>query len=155
MKYGAMSFVKKDGRTSARRTTDLGTFGPTRSRAAESIITYRTLFISPNSQNATSTDASAPWKIALNRALYNAHDEPGEPGIGSSPDDDGDLFIVCRRLFPPNMQGTERSSSGDHANMPECAASEAKRYTERINDMQVGRRRSFVVFSRNRAGRYN
>jgi len=39
MKYGAMSFVKNDGRTSARRTTDLGMLGPTRSRAAERIIT--------------------------------------------------------------------------------------------------------------------
>lgn len=47
MKYGAISFVIKDGRTSARRTTALGTFGPTRSRAAERIITYSTLFIRP------------------------------------------------------------------------------------------------------------
>jgi len=39
MKYGAISFVKKDGRTSARRTTDLGILGPTRSRAADRIIT--------------------------------------------------------------------------------------------------------------------
>src|SRR4051812_10225416 len=71
MKYGATSFVKKEGRTSARRTTALGTFGPTRSRAAESIITYSTLFMRPrkllvrgakveksyrpNNQNATRT----------------------------------------------------------------------------------------------------
>lgn len=34
-----MSFARKDGRTSARRTTDLGTDGPTRSRAAERMIT--------------------------------------------------------------------------------------------------------------------
>lgn len=39
MKYGAMSFVRKDGRTSARRTTPLGTVGPTKSSAAERMIT--------------------------------------------------------------------------------------------------------------------
>lgn len=47
MKYGAISFVKKDGRTSARRTTAFGTSGPTRSRAAERMITYKTLLIRP------------------------------------------------------------------------------------------------------------
>ena len=39
IKYGAMSLVMKLGRTSASKTTDLGTVGPTRSSAAESIIT--------------------------------------------------------------------------------------------------------------------
>lgn len=39
MKYGATSFVRKEGRTSARRTTPLGTEGPTRSTAAERMIT--------------------------------------------------------------------------------------------------------------------
>lgn len=47
IKYGATSFVKKDGRTSARRTSDFGTLGPTKSRAAERMITYKTLFMSP------------------------------------------------------------------------------------------------------------
>lgn len=47
MKYGDTSFVRKDGRTSASRTTPLGTAGPTRSRAAERMITYDTLFIRP------------------------------------------------------------------------------------------------------------
>lgn len=39
MKYGAKSLVKNEGRTSARRTNALGTLGPTRSRAADRIIT--------------------------------------------------------------------------------------------------------------------
>jgi hypothetical protein len=39
MKYGAVSFTHAPGTTSARRTTDLGTEGPTRSRAAERIMT--------------------------------------------------------------------------------------------------------------------
>jgi hypothetical protein len=39
MKYGATSFVRKDGTTSASRTTPFGTVGPTRSRAAERMIT--------------------------------------------------------------------------------------------------------------------
>lgn len=47
MKYGAMSFVANEGITSARRTTPLGTLGPTRSRAADRITTYRTLLIRP------------------------------------------------------------------------------------------------------------
>jgi hypothetical protein len=48
----------------------------------------------PNSQKATSTEASAPWKMALNLALYIAHDEPGDPGSGRSTEEDGDLVIV-------------------------------------------------------------
>jgi hypothetical protein len=32
--------------------------------------------------------------MALNRALYIAHDEPGDPGRGNRPDEDGDLVIV-------------------------------------------------------------
>ena len=48
IKYGAINFVKKDGMTSARRTTPLGTSGPTKSRAAERRITYRTLLIKPD-----------------------------------------------------------------------------------------------------------
>ena len=48
MKYGAISFVKNEGRTSARRTTAFGTSEPTRSTAADRIITYRTLLIRPN-----------------------------------------------------------------------------------------------------------
>lgn len=47
IKYGAHSFVRKDGMTSQRRTTPLGTEGPTRSRAAERMITYRTLLMRP------------------------------------------------------------------------------------------------------------
>jgi hypothetical protein len=47
MKYGATSFVKNEGMTSARRTVDLGTSGPTRSRAAERMMTYDTLFMRP------------------------------------------------------------------------------------------------------------
>ncbi|KAH8627844.1 hypothetical protein IG631_17612 [Alternaria alternata] len=39
MKYGAHSFVRNEGITSARSTAPLGTFGPTRSRAAERMIT--------------------------------------------------------------------------------------------------------------------
>ena len=39
MKYGATSFVRKEGKTSARRTRPLGTEGPTRSLAAERMIT--------------------------------------------------------------------------------------------------------------------
>ena len=42
MKYGANSFVKKDGMTSNRRTMALGSVGPTRSSAADSMITYST-----------------------------------------------------------------------------------------------------------------
>lgn len=38
---------------------------------------------------------SAPRKIALNLALYIAHEEPGDPGRGNRPDDDGDLVIVA------------------------------------------------------------
>jgi hypothetical protein len=38
-KYGAISLVKKEGTTSKRRTTPLGILGPTRSKAAERIIT--------------------------------------------------------------------------------------------------------------------
>ena len=48
----------------------------------------------PNSQKARSTEASAPWKMALNLALYIAHDEPGDPGSGRSTEEDGDLVIV-------------------------------------------------------------
>jgi hypothetical protein len=48
----------------------------------------------PNSQKATSTEASAPWKMALNLALYIAHDEPGDPGSGRSTEEDGGLVIV-------------------------------------------------------------
>ncbi len=47
MKYGAHSLTRKDGTTSARRATPLGTLGPTRSRAAERMITYNTLLINP------------------------------------------------------------------------------------------------------------
>jgi hypothetical protein len=32
--------------------------------------------------------------MALNRAWYIAHDEPGDPGRGSRPDEDGDLVIA-------------------------------------------------------------
>lgn len=39
MKYGAHNFTRKEGIMSARRTTPLGTVGPTRSRAAERIMT--------------------------------------------------------------------------------------------------------------------
>lgn len=39
IKYGATSFVRKEGMTSARRTTPLGMLGPTRSRAAERMMT--------------------------------------------------------------------------------------------------------------------
>jgi hypothetical protein len=39
MMYGAHNLVAKEGITSARRTTPFGTLGPTRSRAAESIMT--------------------------------------------------------------------------------------------------------------------
>lgn len=39
MKYGAMSLVQKEGRTSASSTTPFGTEGPTRSRAAERTMT--------------------------------------------------------------------------------------------------------------------
>jgi hypothetical protein len=49
----------------------------------------------PNSQNATSTEGSAPWKMALNLALYIAHEEPGDPGSGRSPEEDGGLAIVA------------------------------------------------------------
>ena len=48
----------------------------------------------PNSQNATTSDVSAPWNNAPSLALYIAHDEPGDPGIGSRPEEDGDLDIV-------------------------------------------------------------
>jgi hypothetical protein len=48
----------------------------------------------PNSQKARSTEASAPWKMALNLALYIAHDDPGDPGSGRSTEEDGDLVIV-------------------------------------------------------------
>ena len=124
MKYGATNFVKNDGRTSASRTTALGTLGPTRSRAAESIITYKTLFIRPetsqrvitqqvkknppNNQNAISTEVSAPWKMVLNRALYRAQVDPGEPGSGRRPDVDEDLFIVCSCRYRSNSPGTMR-----------------------------------------------
>jgi len=53
MKYGAINFVKKDGSTSARSTTALGTSEPTRSTAADRIITYRTLFIRPDHVNVS------------------------------------------------------------------------------------------------------
>lgn len=48
----------------------------------------------PNNQNATTTEVSAPWKRAPNLALYMAHDEPGDPGIGRSPEDEGVLDIA-------------------------------------------------------------
>jgi hypothetical protein len=37
---------------------------------------------------------SAPAKIALNLALYIAHDDPGDPGRGNMPEEEGDLFIA-------------------------------------------------------------
>ena len=39
MKYGAINLVTKLGRTSASKTTALGTLGPTRSRAADNMMT--------------------------------------------------------------------------------------------------------------------
>ena len=49
----------------------------------------------PKSQNAIKTLVSAPWKTALNLALYTAQDEAGDPGRGSNPEEEGDdLFIV-------------------------------------------------------------
>ena len=39
MKYGAINLVEKAGIMSARSTTPVGTSGPTRSRAADRIIT--------------------------------------------------------------------------------------------------------------------
>lgn len=68
MKYGAQSLVRKEGMTSASRTTPLGTLGPTRSRAAERIMTYRTLLIRPKSQKEAHTRGSAPSKTAFRRA---------------------------------------------------------------------------------------
>lgn len=50
MKYGATSLVPNDGITSARSTTPLGTSGPTRSKAADRMITYRTLLIRPRNR---------------------------------------------------------------------------------------------------------
>lgn len=56
----------------------------------------------PNNQNAIKTVASVPWKMALNPALYLAHDEPGVPGRGSRPEEAGDLFIVvCDEIYLP------------------------------------------------------
>lgn len=94
--------MKNEGMTSQRRTTPLGTVGPTRSRAAERMITYRTLLmrpsksqllleperfpywrVLPNSQKARQTRGSAPLKTAASRVLYIAHDADGEPGRGS------------------------------------------------------------------------
>lgn len=51
----------------------------------------------PNNQNAIRTLVSAPWKTALNLALYMAHDELGVPGSGSMPEEDGELFIALLR----------------------------------------------------------
>lgn len=49
----------------------------------------------PNNQKATRTDVSAPLNIPLNLALYIAHDEPGEPGRGRRPEEDGDLESIA------------------------------------------------------------
>ena len=55
----------------------------------------------PNSQKATSTDVSAFRNTFAKRARYTAHDDDGEPGMGkgsSSPEEDGDLFILSVHL---------------------------------------------------------
>lgn len=49
----------------------------------------------PKSQNATSTDGSAPRKILQHQALYAAHDEPGEPGRGRRPVEDGERVMIA------------------------------------------------------------
>jgi hypothetical protein len=49
----------------------------------------------PKSQKEMRTEESAPAKMALRRALYIAHEEPGEPGRGRIPEDEGDLFIAA------------------------------------------------------------
>lgn len=48
----------------------------------------------PNNQNAINTDASFRFNIPRSRALNSAHDDDGEPGMGSSPDEEGDRFIA-------------------------------------------------------------
>lgn len=47
----------------------------------------------PNNQNAIKTELSAPSKRPLKRALYRAHDDPGVPGRGSSPEEEGDTIV--------------------------------------------------------------
>ena len=51
MKKGDANLNRRDGSISTSRTTDLGTFGPTISIAAERMTTYRMLLVSPNTQN--------------------------------------------------------------------------------------------------------
>jgi hypothetical protein len=66
----------------------------------------------PKSQKATRTELSAPAKTALNLALYSAHDEPGEPGIGrESPEDDGERFIVLSWYYRKIVCSAEYMSS--------------------------------------------
>jgi len=52
----------------------------------------------PNNQNATSTEGSAPWKMARNLARYRAQDDAGDPGSGSIVEADGerDIFASSR-----------------------------------------------------------
>src|SRR5438046_2128897 len=50
MKYAATNFIVKDGITLARSTTLFGTIGPTRSRAAETVITNKIILMVPKHQ---------------------------------------------------------------------------------------------------------
>lgn len=51
MKNGASSLIVNEGRTSDNKTIAFGVDGPTKSIAADKIITYKILFSNPNMKN--------------------------------------------------------------------------------------------------------
>lgn len=60
----------------------------------------------PNSQKATRTELSVPLKTAARRARYSAHEEDGEPGMGSRPEVAGVRFMA--RHSAGGRVGSER-----------------------------------------------
>ena len=53
MKNGANNLIINDGKTSDNKTIAFGVAGPTKSIAADNIITYKILFNNPNIKNET------------------------------------------------------------------------------------------------------
>jgi len=77
-------------------------------------------WIIPNNQNATKTERSAPWNRPANRALYAAHDEPGLPGNGNRPEEDGERLMVvvddcARNMGMSKLVGRRLSHVPAHA----------------------------------------
>lgn len=62
----------------------------------------------PKSQKAITASRSAWFKYAIIRARYIAHDDDGDPGIGRSPEDDGEraVLVILARSGGGGLQKT-------------------------------------------------